>query len=449
MIEPIKLPHLEPEFSHELQGSVIRRTLLPNGLRVLTEAQPAARSVTLGFWVGVGSRDEQAANPSAPASLGSTHFLEHLLFKGTKTRSAYEIAEQFDRIGADHNAMTEKELTAYYAKVRDADLPIATALLADMVCASVLEKTEFENERGVILEELAMSADDLADVAYENLFSAMLPNHPLGRPIAGTPAEIKAAERDSVWQHYMNHYAPDSIVISAAGAVEHEHFVAMVQQELAKAGGMWSDSALRLPPRARRRRGLDVQYAPLERAVVAKESEQVHVLLGAPGLVAGDSDRFAFSVLNSVLGGGMSSRLFQEVREKRGLAYNTYSFGASYSSAGIFGMYAGCAPEKTAEVIKIARAQLEDLASNEITPAEHERAVGQLIGGAALALENSEARMGRLGRAELGSGELWDLDASEHKIREVTRADVQAVAARMLSGLNTTVLVGDVARTGL
>lgn len=448
MTEAVKIPLNDAEFSYELQGSLIRRTLLPNGLRVLTEQLPGARSTALGFWVGVGSRDEQAANPSAPASLGSTHFLEHLLFKGTKTRSAYDIAEGFDRIGADHNAMTAKEFTAYHAKVRDSDVPIATTLLADMVCASVIDNTEFETERGVILEELAMAADDLADVAHEKLFEAVLPNHPLGRPIGGTPEEIKAATRNSVWQHYENHYHPQGLVIAAAGAIEHEFFVELIVKELQRAGGRWADSAA-AAPLSRRARKQDISYQPVAQELVTKESEQVHLLLGAPGLINGADERFAFAIFNSVLGGGMSSRLFQEIREKRGLAYTTYSFGASYSSAGIFGMYAGCAPEKAKQVLEIARGELEKLAEYEISDAELQRAVGQLGGSAALALENSEARMGRLARAELGSGEIWDIDVSQAKIAAVTKSEVQTLAKQMLAGLNTTVAVGDIAKTQL
>lgn len=448
MTEAVKIPLLEKEFSYELQGALIRRTLLPNGLRILTEQLPGTRSVAVGYWVGVGSRDEQSANPAAPASLGSTHFLEHLLFKGTKTRSAYDIADAFDRIGADHNAMTAKEFTAYHAKVRDKDLPVAVTLLTDMVCASVIDNAEFEIERGVILEELAMAADDLADVAHERLFSAVLPEHALGRPIGGSPEEIKAATRDSVWNHYRNHYAPHSLVITAAGAVDHDEFVELVARSMQEAGGTWADLDAVRQPVARRARQHDALAVPVATDVFEKDSEQVHVLLGGPGLINGAKERFAFAILNSVLGGGMASRLFQEIREKRGLAYTTYSFGASYSSAGVFGMYAGCAPEKTKEVIAIARGELEQLASSEITDSELARAVGQLGGSAALALENSEARMGRLARAELGSGELWDVDASQQRIAAVTKLQVQELAAELLQQLQTTVLVGDVRRAG-
>ena len=448
MKEPILLPHLEPEFSVSLSGAKIRRTLLPNGLRILTENIPGLRSTAIGYWVGVGSADEQAENPAEPASLGSTHFLEHLLFKGTKKRSAYQIAEAFDRIGAQHNAMTAKEFTCYHAKVRDADLPVAIELLSDMVCSSIIDPGEFETERGVILEELAMAADDHADLAHENFFETVLPESPLGRPIGGTPEIIRAANRESVWHHYQQNYSPAQLVITAAGSVDHNDFVERISTSLAAAGERWGVEQSALPA-ARRGSKRDPQYQPLLCSYTQKASEQVHLLLGGPGLVRGDDRRFAFSVLNSVLGGGMSSRLFQEIREKRGLAYTAYAFGASYADAGVFGMYAACAPEKTQQVLELAQDQLAQMASAPITDAELTRAIGQLGGSAALALEDSETRMVRLARSELGSGELWDLDTSQQRIAAVTKENVQDLAQWLRSNLSTTVAVGDVSRAGL
>ena len=448
MTEPIKIPFLDAEFQYELNGSVIKRTLLPNGLRILTEQLPGARSVTIGFWVGVGSRDEQAVSAAAPASLGSTHFLEHLLFKGTATRSAYEIAEGFDRIGADNNALTAKEYTCYHAKVRDSDLPQAVKLLSDMVYSSVIDAGEFETERGVILEELAMAADDLADVAHEQLFSAVLGDHPLGRPIGGTPEMIRGARRDDVWQHYQNHYGANSIVITAAGGVVHEELVELVTEALKTTSDRWGlDSSA--DPVPRRTIGTVAEVTTAERAVVQRESEQVHVLLGSPGLIIGDENRFSFALMNSILGGGMSSRLFQEIREKRGLAYSTYAFGTSYSDSGVFGMYAGCAPEKAEQVVGLMRDELAKLATTEISDEELSRALGQLAGSSALALEDSETRMARLARAELTQGELWDIDASLERLEKVTKADIVALASDLVSRPQSLVVVGAAAKTGL
>lgn len=456
MREPILFPLDLPDLSVELGGGTIRRTVHPSGLRILTEHMPAARSVTIGFWVGVGSRDEQAERSDAPGSLGSTHFLEHLLFKGTPTNDAYAIATSFDRIGAEHNALTAKEYTCYYAKVRDADFEQAVGSLADMVTNSLLDADEFENERGVILEELAMAADDLGDVASERFFEEVLHDHPLGRPIGGTPDTIRAASRDDVDHHYRERYDPSTLVITAAGAVDHDRLVELVLAALnASHEERWHTDVARAPER----RGRGSAEAAAEAAALAgqttqivkveRPSEQINLLLGTRGFVAGDPRRFAFGMMNSVLGGGMSSRLFQEIREKRGLAYTTYSFGASYSDAGLFGIYAGSAPEKTAQVIELSKQELAKIAADGITEEEFERSLGQIAGSSALALEDTETRMGRLARAELGSGELYDLDTSLERFAAVTSDEIKAVATHFANAPLTIVAVGDTTKSGL
>ena len=453
MREPIQFPLDLPELSADLGGGTIRRTVHPSGLRILTEFMPAARSATVGFWVGVGSRDEQSERSDAPGSLGSTHFLEHLLFKGTPSQDAYEIATSFDRIGAEHNALTAKEYTCYYAKVRDADFPQAVGALADMVTNSLLDPDEFEMERGVILEELAMAADDLGDVASERFFEEVLSGHPLGRPIGGSPETIRAARRDDVDRHYRDRYDPSTLVVTAAGAVDHDQLVDMVVAALdASHEERWHTATRRSPER--RERGVAAQgataAAEADRVVtVERPSEQINLLLGTPGFIAGDPRRFAFGMMNSVLGGGMSSRLFQEIREKRGLAYTTYSFGASYSDAGLFGIFAGSAPEKTAQVIELSKQELAKLASDGITEEEFERSLGQIAGSSALALEDTETRMGRLARAELGSGELYDLDTSLEQFAAVTNEEIQAVARHFAQAPLTIVAVGDTAKAGI
>lgn len=453
MREPIQFPLDLPELAVELSGGEIRRTVHPSGLRVLTERMPAARSVSIGFWVGVGSRDEQGEHNNAPGSLGSTHFLEHLLFKGTPSRDAYEIATSFDRIGAEHNALTAKEYTCYYAKVRDADFEPAVAALADMVTNSLLDEGEFETERGVILEELAMAADDLQDVASESFFEAVLGDHPLGRPIGGNPDTIRGAHRADVDQHYRERYDPSTLVITAAGAVDHDRLVELALQALDDSHeARWSTGTDRTPER--RDRGASepgiaaVGEAP-EVVRVDRPSEQVHLLVGTQGFSAGDPRRFAFGMMNSVLGGGMSSRLFQEIREKRGLAYTAYSFGASYSDGGLFGIYAGSAPEKTAEVLELSRLELARMADEGVSEEEFERALGQIAGSSALALEDSDTRMGRLARSELGAGELYDLDASLERFEAVTQDEIKAVASMLVNAPLTIVAVGDTEKAAL
>ncbi len=451
MLTPIQLPLDLPELEVDLGGGLLRRTVHPSGLRVLTEHMPGARSATVGFWVGVGSRDEQAERGDAPGSLGSTHFLEHLLFKGTPSRDAYEIATSFDRIGAENNALTAKEYTCYYAKVRDVDLEGAVATLADMVTNSVIDPAEFETERGVILEELAMAADDLSDVANERFFEAVLGGHPLGRPIGGHPETIRAARRDDVMAHYLAEYDPSTLVVTAAGAVDHDRLVEQVLAALGLAGERWSTAKDRAP---RRRAALTSAPAPVEASapgvhLTERESEQVNLMIGTVGFQAGDPRRFAFGIMNSVLGGGMSSRLFQEIREKRGLAYTAYSFGASYSDGGVFGMYAGTMPEKAAQVVELATAELHKLAEHGITEEERERALGQIAGSSALALEDSDTRMGRLARAELGTGELFTLDVSLERFHSVTHEQIVEIASLAASRPRTVVAVGDVARSSL
>lgn len=455
MRDPILLPLDRPEISADLSGGAMRRTVHPSGLRILTERMSGSRSASIGFWVGVGSRDEQSERGDAPGSLGSTHFLEHLLFKGTPTRDAYSIATSFDRIGAEHNALTAKEYTCYYAKVRDADIDGAVTVLADMVTNSVLDSGEFETERGVILEELAMASDDLADVANERFFEEVLGSHPLGRPIGGSPDTIREAVRDDVDRHYRDRYDPTTLVVTAAGAVDHDRLVEQIVAALdLSPEERWHTDRAAAPVRRPMGEGTDPlptagSAAEPRISVTNRPSEQLNLLIGTEGFRGNDPRRFAFGIMNSVLGGGMSSRLFQEIREKRGLAYTAYSFGASYSDAGLFGMYAGSAPEKAAEVVELSRIELQRIADGGITEEEHEMALGQIAGSSALALEDSDTRMGRLARAELGSGELYDLDASLERFEAVTAEEIRAVAAELASRPTTVVAVGDATRSGL
>jgi len=405
-------------------GSLVRRSVLPSGVRILSEQMPGAQSATVGFWVAVGSRDEQ------PVTFGSTHFLEHLLFKGTRTRTALDIAVSFDAVGGEHNALTAKEYTCYYAKVRDQDVPMAVAVLADMFTSSLIDAQEFESERGVILEELAMADDDPSDVVSERFFEAVFGGHPLGRPIGGSPAAIGAVGRDAVWEHYRANYRPQDLVVTVAGAVDHDILVSQITTALDLAG--W-DLAVAGSPVDRRHAG----SADVERGsaltIVDRPTEQANLLLGVQGLAASDDRRAAVTVLNSVLGGGMSSRLFQEVREKRGLAYSVYSFAAGYSDTGLLGLYAGCSPKKSGDVAELMLGEFRRLAAEGITDEELARARGQLGGGAALALEDSDSRMTRLGRSELTFGEFSDLDETLRRLDGVTTAQVRELAEELVA----------------
>ncbi|MEW9873717.1 M16 family metallopeptidase [Arthrobacter sp. HS15c] len=435
-VVPLPLEQNQPgdTFVHGSDGgSVVRRSVLPGGVRVLTEAMPGQRSATIGFWVGVGSRDE------APGQHGSTHFLEHLLFKGTKRRTALEIASAFDEVGGESNAATAKESTCYFARVLDTDLPMAIDVIADMITGAVLDPAEMEQERDVILEEIAMDSDDPTDVAHENFVAAVLGTHPLGRPIGGTPAAIRAVARDSVWEHYRRYYRPDELVITAAGGLEHDVVCGLVVDALHAAGWSLEPDAAPVERRSTERAEI-AGTAGLH--VVKRAVEQANIIMGCPTIVATDDRRYVMSVLNAVLGGGMSSRLFQEIREKRGLVYSTYSFASSYADAGYFGMYAGCTPSKVRQVLDLLGAELDKLAEGGISDDELRKAVGQLCGGIVLALEDTGSRMSRLGRAELVSGEYQDIDETLRLIKAVTAREVQELAKELAAAPRTVTVVG-------
>ncbi|MGN8246353.1 M16 family metallopeptidase [Cellulomonas soli] len=415
----------------------VRRSVLPGGVRVLTEHMPGLRSATVGAWVGVGSRDESDGHH------GSTHFLEHLLFKGTARRSAMDIAEAFDAVGGEANAATGKEHTCYYARVLDTDAPMALDVIADMVTSARIDPDELETERGVILEELAMNDDDPSDVVHEQFAAAVLGQHPLGRPIGGTPDTIRAVPREAVWAHYREHYRPGTLVVTAAGGIDHDSLCAQVADALAAGGwdldpeaapsGRRTVAARALPP------GTDGLPGEGVQVTLRRATEQANVIVGCTSLTATDPRRFTLSVLNAVLGGGMSSRLFQEIREKRGLAYSTYSFASGHAETGTFGLYAGCTPTRIDEVEALLAAEWERLADSGITTAELERSIGQLSGGLVLGMEDTGSRMSRLGKAELVHGELLSLDESLERIRAVTAAQVQELAAE-LAGLPRSVV---------
>jgi predicted Zn-dependent peptidase len=416
-------------------GTTVRRSVLPSGVRILTEQVPGAQSVSVSFSVAVGSRDETDNH------FGSTHFLEHLLFKGTKKRTALDIAVAFDSVGGSSNASTGKEHTSYYARVQDKALPIAVDVISDMLTSSLIDPEEFETERPVILEELAMNDDDPHDVVHEAFSLAVLGDHPLGRPIGGTIETISSVSRAAVWEHYQQNYRPQDLVVAAAGAVDHQELIQLVEQGLTEAG--W-DLSLASTPVARRL----LNPASISRGaairVLQRPISQVNILVGSVGLTVDDPRRYAMGVLNTVLGGGMSSRLFQEIREKRGLAYSVYSFNQAYSDAASFGLYAGCSPQKAEQVTSLMLQELEKVAQSGITPAEFDLAQGNISGSLALKFETNQARMSRLATAGIVSGEFMDLDESLARFEAVTLAEVQLLAQQLYSRERSIVAVGDV-----
>ncbi len=416
-------------------GSTVHRSILRSGVRVLTEHVPGAQSASVSFSVAVGSRDETNGH------FGSTHFLEHLLFKGTKRRTALDIAIAFDSVGGSSNASTGKEHTSYYARVQDKALPLAVDVIADMLTSSLIDATEFENERTVILEELAMNEDDPQDVAHEAFSEAVLGDHELGRPIGGNKETIGAVSRDAVWQHYQQNYRPQDLVVAAAGGVKHSEFVALVEKELSAAGWDLGQSAAPVARRSNVQAKIS-RGKPLQ--VIKRPIAQANILLGMPGIIGNDPRRYAMGILNTVLGGGMSSRLFQEIREKRGLAYSVYSFNQGYSDASTFGLYAGCSPAKAEQVTRLMLDEFEKIAQSSITTDELELAIGNISGGLALKFESSQARMSRLVGSEMSTGEFFDLDETIERFSAVTTEQVQMLVQDLLLGERTIVAVGDV-----
>ncbi|GIJ45880.1 putative zinc protease [Virgisporangium aliadipatigenens] len=400
-------------------GGTVRRTVLPNGLRVLTEDIPGVRSVSVGIWVGIGSRDE------TDEQSGVSHFLEHLLFKGTPKRSALDISAGIEAVGGETNAFTAKEYTCYYARVLDTDLPLAVDILCDAVANSVLAPADVETERGVILEEIAMQDDEPGDEVHDVFTESVFGDHPLGRRISGSVESISALTRDGINDFYRSRYTPPSIVVAAAGNLRHDAVVAQVTAALAGVGGPAA-------PVAPRSGGLVPVRSGLV-SVVDKDTEQAHLVLGCAGIPRDDERRFALGVLNNVLGGGMSSRLFQEIREKRGLAYSVYSYTSLYADAGIFAVYAGCAPGKADEVLAITREELSRVAATGLTDAEVARGQGMLKGALVLGLEDTGSRMSRIGKGELLHRDLLTVDQLLARIDAVTPDDVAGVAAELLT----------------
>jgi predicted Zn-dependent peptidase len=411
--------------------SGITRTILPGGLRVITESLPAVRSAALGIWAGVGSRDEDRDHA------GATHYLEHLLFKGTSRRTALEISAAMDAVGGELNAFTAKEYTCYYARVLDTDLPLAIDVLSDMVNSSLIAERDVDAERGVILEEIAMNEDDPSDLVHEAFSAELFGDTPLGRPILGTVDSINGISRDRIDEHYRARYTPPSLVVAAAGSLDHDRVVELVHGAF---GSVLDGASEPAPPRldgpaAGDPRGTGVR-------LLSRPIEQANLVMGCAGLARSDDRRFALGVLNSALGGGMSSRLFQEVREKRGLAYSVYSFSSQHAECGMWGIYAGCLPAKADDVLAICRDEVAKVIAGGLTDEELDRGKGQLRGSIVLGLEDPSSRMSRLGKSELVYPRLEPVDEVLASIEAVTHDDVREVAAAILGQPKVLAVVG-------
>ncbi len=401
----------------------VGRSRLASGLRVVTESLPTARSVTIGAWVGSGARDE------APAESGASHFLEHLLFKGTERRSAREIAEAVESVGGEMNAFTTHEQTVFYVRLPDERLELAIDILADVLWSPAFRADDVESERQVILEEIGMRDDTPDDLVHDLFGCAHFPDHPLGREVLGTQATIEAMPRDGIARYHHTHYEPANIVLAAAGNLTHERVVELIE---ARSPGM-------MPVRPARERA--EASAPQSLALVHRPTEQAHVVLGVRAIPSLDSDRHALSVVNQALGGGMSSRLFQEVREQRGLAYSVYSYRAAFDDAGFLAVYAGTAPERLQETLDVIEAELAKLVRDGLTGTELDAAKGHITGSLAMSLETTSSRMRRLGRSELVEGEIPTLDEVIARIEAVTADDTRRVIDRVFANTARTLAV--------
>ncbi|MEX1047173.1 MAG: pitrilysin family protein [Actinomycetota bacterium] len=409
----------------------IERTDFNSGLRVVTERMPGVRSVTFGVWVATGSRDER------PQIGGASHFLEHLLFKGTKRRSAQDIAQAFDAVGGDLNAFTAKETTCFYARVIDKHLPMAVEHMCDMIENSLLRSADLEAERQVILEEINMHEDTPDDLIHDVLNEALWPDHPLGRPVLGTVDSISAMTREQVRRFYKQHYKPANLLVVAAGNMKHERVIELLRSEMDTGRAIRRSS----PDRSLRSAGRPPRPHP-SRVVRRRPTEQAHLCLGTNGLARSDPDRFAFGVVNAAVGGGMSSRLFQEIREKRGLAYSVYSYHQMFAEAGLFAVYAGTTPAKAKEVLGLIERELTDVSANGLSDEELERGKGHMKGSLVLSVEDTMGRMSRLGRSEIAHGEILTVDEVLKRIASVTAEDAARSAARVINQPGALAVIG-------
>ncbi len=400
-----------------------RKDTLSNGIRVVSETLPKSRSVSIGVWVKVGSRHE-------PAEFGGiSHFIEHLFFKGTTTRTAKDIAIEMDSIGGEMNAFTSQETTTYYVKVVDEHLPIAVDLLADILLRSRFDPAEMEKERKVILEEIKSVEDTPDDYIHELFTSSVWPDNSLGRPILGTKDTIRGLKHENILSYIEQYYSPKEIVISIAGNFEHARLIELLEKsfgKLSRSGMAKKESTPEFRPTV---------------AVKKKQLEQVQVCIGCKGLRYAHEERFVISALNTVLGNSMSSRLFQEIREQNALAYSIYSYVTSYRDTGLLTVYAGTDPANSLQVIHLVLKELRKIQDEGITPAEETRVKNQIMGSLILSLESSNSHMSRIARQEIYFGKYLSIDDIVKEVGSVTREQVQRLAQQLFGGGNISLTI--------
>ena len=403
---------------------MIRRDTLSCGARLVTEQMPDTRSVTVGVWVGTGARDEEDERS------GASHFLEHLLFKGTPAWGASAIAEAVDEVGGDMNAFTTKEYTAFYIRLLSEHLPLGLDVLGAIMTDPALAERDIDAERQVILDEILMHGDEPADLAAEQCAAAMFPHHPLGREVLGVPTSVRALHRPHIHEFFEHHYRTGNMVVAAAGGLDHDHVAAEVERHFAARGG----------GRAPARRAPAPPAASV--VVTRKATEQVHLVVGMPTGGRRAPDRWALAVLNHALGGGLSSRLFQEVRERRGLAYSIWSDRTHYDEVGVLSVSVGTAPGNAREVLSLVHGQIDMMGEHGITERELAVAKGHLRAETLLSLEDSGARMSRIGSSLLLHGEVLEIETLLQRVDAVTLDDVAALAASLAAGPRTVSVVG-------
>ena len=403
---------------------------LENGLHVVGERLPYLRSVSIGVWMRVGSMME------TPAENGLSHFLEHMVFKGTEKRSTRDIAEEMDAVGGQMNAFTGKDCTCFYAKVIDEDLPLAVDILSDMTLHASLDETEFNKERGVILEEISMEEDSPEDVVHELLSRIQFGDQAAGMPILGPAEQIAAYTRDDLANYRARHYHPENCVVALAGNYDPEQVLALMQQYF----GEWKKSGQRqtVPP---------MQPIPGQKAAREKDTEQLHICLGYPGTFLGSDELYPMSVMNNLLGGAMSSRLFQKIREEMGMAYSIYTYPSTYVGCGTFAVYAGVSPKNGHAVLDETLKQLDLLCRDGVTEKEFREAKNQLRGSYLLGLESPGSRMQSMGRGQLHLDRCMTPEETVAKIEAVTMESVNAVARRIFSNAPCISVVGKQAET--
>jgi predicted Zn-dependent peptidase len=411
-------------------GSTVALSVLPGGLRVVTETVPGARSASVGVWVGVGSADE------TPRLAGASHYLEHLLFKGTRTRSGAEIATTIDAVGGELNAFTSHEYTCYYAHVLAENADLAVSLVCDVVLDATVASDDVDTERLVILEEIAMREDDPEDTLADVFAAQVFAGHPVAAPVIGTTDTVEAMSRTQIAGYYRRRYAPDRMVIAVAGGIDHARVVAWVREAFAgRLDGASAPAAPRSGPVQRPGTGSGV-------VVAERDIEQAHLCVGVPGLARGDRRRHALAVLSTAVGGGMSSRLFRLIREEHGLAYSCYTATSAYAGTGSFSVYAGCHPENLGTVAALIGAELASVAETGLNASELARAKGQITGSLVLGLEDTESRMSRIGKRLLVRPDHTTLERELADIRRVTGGQVATLARDLLGRPVTVAVVG-------